>query len=392
MHQDVSMLHPNVSVKTEPASPRPEHFFSSQSSSHTEPVPMAVDNDDYYDHTMMLASSRFAPLPASALPSNMLPPLPVTDVFRFKPNFKPVTSHPTNTTVSSLSGASSQLKPGLSPISPAMSDTNPKSNKSTNPPSVGGPRSVGPTTPRVPHTPLGGNNSDSNSQHTPLANSLTINLVLSDSILNLYRDINFNSCTMCVCTNDGNIKGGESLMYMPLFAGDDDHNCTCGYSAIINRKLSHLAGMFLEDEREVTSVQEDVYFKKKLSLLLLDPKSQEQGEHRFNERASIVDNVSWKIIELIQQQAGLFTSDYNSIISYSQQYFKHSSRQHLINQVEEMDLTDTIWAALETVRASATDTGKSDLDMGGKLGCLHRWAVIPAAGPLSSEDIVRVMN
>merc|ERR1719228_3210656 len=295
MHQDVSMLHPNVSVKTEPASPRPEHFFSSQSSSHTEPVPMAVDNDDYYDHTMMLASSRFAPLPASALPSNMLPPLPVTDVFRFKPNFKPVTSHPTNTTVSSLSVSSSQLKPGLSPISPATSDANPRSNKSTNPPSVGGPRSVGPTTPRVPHTPLGAGSGE-NAPPAPLANSLTINLVLSDSLLNLYRDINFNSCTMCVCTNDGNIKGGESLLYLPGFAGDSDFDCKCGYSAIVNRKLSHLAGMFLEDEREVTGIQEDLYFKKRLSLLLLDPKCQEQGEHRFNERALVVDSVGQELV------------------------------------------------------------------------------------------------
>jgi hypothetical protein len=37
---------------------------------------------------------------------------------------------------------------------------------------------------------------------------------------------------------------------------------------------SYLAGMFLEDEREATGIQEDVYFKKKPSLLLLDPKSQ----------------------------------------------------------------------------------------------------------------------
>jgi hypothetical protein len=32
--------------------------------------------------------------------------------------------------------------------------------------------------------------------------------------------------------------------------------------------------MFLEDEREATGIQEDVYYKKKPSLLLLDPKSQ----------------------------------------------------------------------------------------------------------------------
>ena len=403
MDQDMSI----TDVKTEPLSPKPEHHqFSSYSQSLTPTNDLCLDSDDYFDHPLMLSSSKFAPLPPTSLPSNLLPPLVIPESVRFKFNYKPGSgSHcpPQTSSVASVSMSSmtpssvSRLQPGLSPISPAMSDTNPKSNKSTNPPSVGGPRSVGPTTPRLAseHTPLGcGNSTDpSNPAHTPLANSLTINLVLSDSILNLYRDINFNSCTMCVCTNEGNIKGGEALMYLPTFAGDDDNACSCGYSAVVNRKLSHLAGMFLEDERDVTSVQEDVYFKKKLSLLLLDPKSQEQGEHRFNERASVVDSVSWKLVELIQQQAGLYTSDYNTIVTYSQQYHKHTSRQqHNINMVEDMDLTDTIWAALEAVRASATDTGKSDLDQGGKVGCLHRWAVIPAPGPGNTEEIVRVMK
>ena len=397
-------------IKAEPLSPRQD-----QTQYNSVPASdLGLDTDQYYFdhslHSLISSSSKFAPLPASSLPSNLLPPLVVPENYRFKPSYKQsssnVSTQPTSSSTLSQTVSSVSLKPGLSPISPAMSDANPRSNKSTNPPSVGGPRSVGPTTPRVPHTPLG-----TSSHHTPAANSLTVNLVLSDSILNIYRDINFNSCTMCVCTNEGNIKGGESLMYLPEFAGDEDNDCGCGYSAIVNRKLSHLAGMFLEDEREVTSVQEDVYYKKKLSLLLLDPKSQEQGEERFNERASVVDNVSWKMIELIQQQAGLFTSDYNSIISYSDQYFRHTSRQqHNINIVEDTDTSHTIWAALETVRAAASDTGKSDLDQSGKAGCLHRllmtdlgscfsnfdlvtrWAVIPASGPVCSEDIVRVMK
>ena len=397
MDQDMG----SCDVKAEPLSPKPEQTFgfNGQGGGYLVDVKpsasdLSLDSDDYFDHTLMLSSSKFAPLPPAALPSHQLPPLIIPDSFRFKTSFKPgsdVSSIRCQQPPMSVSAAS--LKPGLSPISPAMPLSSPRSNKSTNPPSVGGPRSVGPTTPRVPHTPhtpLGQGNTLAGA---PAANSLTINLVLSDSILNLYRDINFNSCTMCVCTNEGNIKGGEALMYLPHFAGDDDHNCTCGYSAVVNRKLSHLAGMFLEDEREVTSVQEDVYFKKKLSLLLLDPKSQEQGEQRFNERASIVDNVSWKIIELIQKQAGLFTSDHSTIVTYSQQFLRHSQRQpQTINMVEELDSTDTIWAALETVRAAATDSGRSDLDQAGKVGCLHRWSVLPAPGPVSSEDIVRAMK
>ena len=40
------------------------------------------------------------------------------------------------------------------------------------------------------------------------------------------------------------------------------------------------------------------------------------------------------------------------------------------------DTSHTIWAALETVRAAASDTGKSDLDQAGKAGCLHRYVYV----------------
>ena len=156
-------------------------------------------------------------------------------------------------------------------------------------------------------------------------------MVLSDSLLNLYRDINFNSCTMCVCTNDGNIKGGESLLYLPQFAGEEDFDCKCGYSAVMNRKLSHLAGMFLEDEREVTGIQEDLYFKKRLSLLLLDPKCQEQGEHRFNERALVVDSVGQELVSAVHQQAGLSASRHSSLIAYSHQERETVEQLHLFS-------------------------------------------------------------
>ena len=217
--------------------------------------------------------------------------------------------------------------------------------------------------------------------------------MLSDSLLNLYRDINFNSCTMCVCTNDGNIKGGESLLYLPQFAGEEDFDCKCGYSAVMNRKLSHLAGMFLEDEREVTGIQKDLYFKKRLSLLLLDPKCQEQGEHRFNERALVVDSVGQDLVSAVHQQAGLSASRHSSLIAYSQQYLRSiSSQQPAISYIEESDGSDTVWSALETVRASSTSDCKSDLEAAGRAGCLHKWVVLPSPGPSCSEDIVRVMK
>ncbi len=75
--------------------------------------------------------------------------------------------------------------------------------------------------------------------------------------------------------------------------------------------------MFLEDEREVTGIQEDVYFKKKPSLLLLDPKSQEQGEQSFNERSEIVDDTPQFLVDLVQKQVSLFPSDENTLVRFS---------------------------------------------------------------------------
>ena len=180
-------------------------------------------------------------------------------------------AHMPHTSSSSAYYLAASGRPGLSPISPAPSgggEGGPRSHPGGGPGSVGGPPSVGggprsvgggPPSLASPHhhhhqqqhqhhqhnhlqnhsvnsvrsvaTPM------SAAPPPPTANSLTVNLVLSDSLLNLYRDINFNSCTMCVCTNDGNIRGGESLLYLPDINSEEDYDCKCGYSAVVNRKL-----------------------------------------------------------------------------------------------------------------------------------------------------------
>ena len=76
--------------------------------------------------------------------------------------------------------------------------------------------------------------SDQNSL-IPEASSLMLNLMLSDTILNVFRDHNFDSCTICVCSNEGNIRGRDAAPYLPNFSGDDDITCQCGFSALMNR-------------------------------------------------------------------------------------------------------------------------------------------------------------
>ena len=80
----------------------------------------------------------------------------------------------------------------------------------------------------------------------PEASSLMLNIILSDTIFNVFRDHNFDSCTICVCSNEGNIRGRDAAPYLPNFQGDDDCVCCCGFSALSNRKLAHQSGLFYE--------------------------------------------------------------------------------------------------------------------------------------------------
>lgn len=90
-------------------------------------------------------------------------------------------------------------------------------------------------------------------------NGACLSLNLSDTLLNSFRDVNFDSCTLCVCTNN-NIKGIDYPIYICNDIFDTDEatlnihscntnnnnnaapapsytNCTCGFSSIVNRAL-----------------------------------------------------------------------------------------------------------------------------------------------------------
>lgn len=52
-----------------------------------------------------------------------------------------------------------------------------------------------------------------NAQSLPEAQALLVNMMLSDSMLNLYKDQNFESCNLCVCNM--NILGNDLGLYLP---------------------------------------------------------------------------------------------------------------------------------------------------------------------------------
>ncbi|KAH9389698.1 Mediator of RNA polymerase II transcription subunit 13-like [Tyrophagus putrescentiae] len=110
---------------------------------------------------------------------------------------------------------------------------------------------------------MGSSNAMESSMNTAAAsaphnevNALMLNLLLSDSMFNLFRDHNFESCSICVCNM--NIKGNDVGIYLHDPSPQPDYYpCSCGFSALSNRHLSQFSGLFYEDEVEITGVYYD---------------------------------------------------------------------------------------------------------------------------------------
>lgn len=101
-------------------------------------------------------------------------------------------------------------------------------------------------------------------------NSLMLNLLLSDSMFNLFRDHNYESCSICVCNM--NIKGSDVGIYLPDSfhpqpqGNCDFYPCTCGFSSVSNRHLSQFSGLFYEDEVDITGKFYDPSERKEIEL------------------------------------------------------------------------------------------------------------------------------
>ena len=73
-----------------------------------------------------------------------------------------------------------------------------------------------------------------NAQSLPEAQSLLVNMTLSDSMLNLYKDQNFESCNLCVCNM--NILGNDLGLYLPREKYE-----VCHTSLIVISSMAHFS-------------------------------------------------------------------------------------------------------------------------------------------------------
>ncbi|CRK97337.1 CLUMA_CG010730, isoform A [Clunio marinus] len=272
-----------------------------------------------------------------------------------------------------------------------------------------------------------------NGQKTPEANSLLVNVLLYDTSLNIFRDHNFDSCTICVCNAGpkcvGNIRGLDSGLYLSLAA-----------SCHFNENLTTIVERY---EHEITGMAKDPSNFKKRSLLSLllkqrqqnkfnqhqnddDSKQQQQNDSTMKEMKEIsIANLS-PIFDLLRNQCTLFHNSSNSV----QRAIKHLNQEKYspiiankhVNILEYIDAFDIVTLALEQGRyvferfdgynnrqlyipnqqqqqknnnnqvVEKQSTSLLSQQQQQQAISVHKWPYLNAAGPKSNQDIIRVMK
>ena len=312
---------------------------------------------------------------------------------------------------------SSNLPPGskLEPISPAVERMGgPSSVGAGGPSSVGGYDLASPASNQssylnktIASVEQPSANTSTSNINGPEAYALIVNLVLMDSSVNVFRDHNFDSCTMCVCNNDqkvvGNVRGSDGGLYLPpsyLSPQEEPIACNCGFSAVINRRLAFQAGLFYEDEVDLTGLHEELMAEKKkpsLSLMLENSDKVSGNDSSNNNNSSggdltLLDRMPESLFKLVQQQCVDTLCINSSVVQRAAAMYRRTRTRTRLNLVELKDGNELVHLALEQARTDSDGMGVAPANS--RLGpCLmHKWAYYQYGGPSCSQDLTRCMT
>ncbi|XP_037869439.1 mediator of RNA polymerase II transcription subunit 13 isoform X3 [Bombyx mori] len=317
-----------------------------------------------------VGSSKYAAL--STLPSQLLPPvaLPPHAVYRPRPRRDP---EPAAAAAAAAAAADTGVKRSASPAS----ESRPAVACGAGGAGRGAARSCRPAAPpaltALPALPA--------SPALP-ACPLLVNVLLADTVLNVFRDHNFDSCTVCVCNEGtkviGNIRGADAATYLSEGgegSGEEPASCTCGFSAIVNRRLAHRSGLFYEDEMEITGCAETV---------------SSAGGARLGDVTGAV----------LAQLGSVHAAPTALARAARSAAAAHHPHEHLrLNLLEYSDGGAAAAKALRAAGGAYAGAGPpcSNAPVGGSINesapsAVHRWPFIGARAPRSSRDVVRLMR
>lgn len=348
----------------------------------------------------LVGSSKYAPL--TNLPSQSLPPISLPAHCVYRPSWQCNNSASNISEKTAQTTRASSVQQLLCPPSPAPAGAGAPYRPAT----ISGRQPPPPYDQPSPATSTTSSylNKNPNSieadtpgpTRMPESNSLVVNILLGDTALNIFRDHNFDSCSLCVCNASpkvvGNIKGADAGVYLAsswgpssaLFQEEDQIRCSCGFSAVVNRRLAHRAGLFYEDEMEITGIAEDPADKKKCSLSSLS------CNINSNKQPDTLDSMPPDILDLLREQCLIVQSSASSLYRAARIYAMTKSCPSLSSAVNTLEFNDG-----NEVSLAALDQGKVDGTQNermNRVNGVHQWAFLRARGPECSGDIVRMMR
>lgn len=205
----------------------------------------------------------------------------------------------------------------------------------------------------------------------PEAHSLYVILLLSDSVLDVFKDRSFDSCCICACNM--NVKGADVGIYIPDSTREDQYRCMCGFSAIANRRLAHGSGLFLEDELDIFGRGSEAgrAAERRLALGRRDTPA---GGKRAQEQTPM------EVLELIQEQCSQPILSVASLHSPAACSCRSRQRALLQSWVADRLWADSSDACVECYNALVQGLQYVDNAAGGKVeqalvrsSALHSW-------------------
>ncbi|XP_064152375.1 mediator of RNA polymerase II transcription subunit 13-like isoform X1 [Anguilla rostrata] len=219
----------------------------------------------------------------------------------------------------------------------------------------------------------------------PEAHSLYAVLLLSDSVLDVFKDRNFDSCCICACNM--NVKGADVGLYIPDSSREDQYRCMCGFSAIVNRRLAHGTGLFLEDELDIFGRGSEVGQAAERRLALC-------------RRTAPIADPSADVLVLLQEQCSRPISLLASLQRTPSCSCRGRQEALLQNWMADKLWADSSDACAECYNALVQGQQYVDNPAGGKVDpvvvrstALHSWphANVLDISMLSSQDVVRML-
>ncbi|CAD5125355.1 DgyrCDS13593 [Dimorphilus gyrociliatus] len=220
------------------------------------------------------------------------------------------------------------------------------------------------------------------------ANAILLNVLLYDSLLNLFKDHNFDSCPLCACNM--NIRGSDAESY--LVSQNDrrelESTCVCGFSAVMNRRYAIASGLFMEDQMDITGM---------IDTTKEQPKPRSNGEKELDAQPS---DIMTAVRQYFMTAQLSMSSEWDSDVDFEQQLRSMELRDGGTRQLEIQDGCAITWSALELSKFSGDPSNSNPPQPKHvdetifKESCLHKWPYFQSNAkiPANCHDVVRLLN